>query len=73
MHNCPGLHGLQLGCVVQTLENVGTKPYSRGDHNLTYENVNLLGMKDTYGFNVTEVAVGSANGTLNLVSTLPQR
>ena len=68
---CPGLHGLRLDYALQTLENVGTKAFSRGDHNITYQNTNLLGMKDTYGFNVTELAVGCAYGNLSLVRALP--
>ena len=63
---------MRLGCALQTLENVGTKAFSRGDHNITYQNTNLLGMKDTYGFNVTELAIGCAYGNLSLVRALPR-
>lgn len=61
------VNGSENCCAVQTLENIGTKAFSRSNHNFTYQNENLLGMRDSYGINVTDQAVGCTYGILSLV------
>ena len=53
----------------QTLSNSGGKGLKAGEHNFTYTNLNLLGMKDTFGgLNFTAAENGTAAGSLTLVS-----